>query len=304
MLSSPPREIDASSPVDAGTDARVADAAVASAAPSAEEIATIVGVFHDDPKAAAIAREMYVTWRIVASSLPAETMDGGYRGHIRLEPALPVGSERKHLEWILLALRDFDRFFVELDAAAPTATRGHRYRWNPLSLKFTRSVAARTPSAYANGALADGHDAMVAWNLAGSLHTSETAVRDTMFHEVFHLNDAAHARAGADAWSVSALSNAFDAVVRKCGTSIACLAPYSPNDTIVRGGTYYSFQPGNGVREYAAELAVRYYREQRAVLRSLPNAKSFKCGPRENVEAWGRLRDEFFDGVDLVPACR
>ncbi len=60
------------------------------------------------------------------------------------------------------------------------------------------------------------------------------------------------------------------------------------------------------MREYAAELALRYYREQRSILLGLPGdpkARSFKCGPPENVRAWERMRDEYFSGVDVVPAC-
>ena len=75
------------------------------------------------------------------------------------------------------------------------------------------------------------------------------------------------------------------------------------DDTIVRGGTYYSFQPGNGVGEYAAELALRYYREQRAALRALPRPRPFKCGPPENARAWALVRDELFGGIDVVPPC-
>ena len=80
----------------------------------------------------------------------------------------------------------------------------------------------------------------------------------------------------------------------------------SPNDTLVRGGTYYSFQPGNGVREYAAELGLRYYREQRAALavgRPTSKISRFKCGPPANARAWAVLRDELFAGVDVVPPC-
>ena len=142
------------------------------------------------------------------------------------------------------------------------------------------------------------HDWTVAYNFAGTLNISGDMVRETMFHEIFHLNDATHGD-----WSPSALGTIFDVVAKKCGTSIPCLAPYTPNETIVRGGTYYSFQPGNGVSEYAAELALRYYREQRASLRGLPKVKPFKCGPSENGKAWALMRDEFFEGVDAVPAC-
>lgn len=259
--------------------------------------------YRGDAHAANLAHELFVRWRIVAGVEVAHTMDGGYRGRIRLEPALPLHADRKHLEWIVGALRDLDAFFIELDryAAASKAVEDggahpNRYRWKPLTLRFVRSVAARTPSAYA-------HDWTVAWNLAGSLHTSADAVRETMVHEIFHLNDYAHPPGPGEPWSPAALGPTFDAIVRKCGTAAPCLGPYTPNDTMVRGGTYYSFQPGNGVREYAAELALRYYREQRAVLRGLPKVKPFKCGPPENARAWARMRDEFFDGVDAVPPC-
>lgn len=256
-----------------------------------------------DAKAAAIAHELLVKWRTVAGVEIGHTMNGGYRGMIRIEPAVPVGDNRKHLEWVAAAIRDFDTFFAELEAsragvvgagvvgAGVAAPSPKPYRFHPITLRFMRSVGARTPAAYA-------HDWTVAYNFAGTLNVSADAVRETMFHEIFHLNDAAHG-----SWSPGALGAVFDAVAKKCGTSIACLAPYTPNDTVVRGGTYYSFQPGNGVTEYAAELALRYYREQRASLRKLAKVKPFKCGPPENARAWSLMRDEFFAGIDAVAAC-
>jgi hypothetical protein len=254
--------------------------------------------YKGDTKATSIAHELYVKWRIVAGVEVAHTMNGGYRGMIRLVPAVPVGAERKHLEWVAAAMADFDVFFAELEKfRATTADAGARaagpkpYRFRPITLRFMRSIAARTPAAYA-------HDWTVAYNFAGTLNISADAVRETMFHEIFHLNDASHGD-----WSPPALGAAFDVVAKKCGTAIPCLTPYTPNDTIVRGGTYYSFQPGNGVMEYAAELALRYYREQRAALRNLPKVKPFKCGPPENAKTWALMRDEFFGGVDAVPAC-
>ena len=278
--------------------------------------------YKGDAKAASIAHELFVKWRTVAGVEVAHTMNGGYRGMIRIEPAVPVGENRKHLEWVAGAIRDFDTFFAELEkfrvgqpgggggrvdhttpapegrsgqsvlyAASASGASSKPYRFHPITLRFMRSIAARTPAAYA-------HDWTVAYNFVGTLNISADAVRETMFHEIFHLNDASHHE-----WSPGALGAVFDVVAKKCGTSIPCLAPYSPNETIVRGGTYYSFQPGNGVMEYAAELALRYYREQRATLRSLPKVKPFKCGPPENAKAWAAMRDEFFAGTDAVPAC-
>jgi hypothetical protein len=42
-------------------------------------------------------------------------MGGGYRGMIKIEPAVPVGENRHHLEWVAGAIRDFDVFFAELE---------------------------------------------------------------------------------------------------------------------------------------------------------------------------------------------
>lgn len=250
--------------------------------------------YEGDAKAAGLAHELYARFGIVAGVEQAHVMDGGYRGRIRIEPAVPTGKERKHLEWVVAAMKDFDDFFRRLESAGADGG-APRYRFRPITLRFMRSVEKHTPSAYA-------HDWTVAYNLVGTLMLSEDAIRETMFHEIFHLNDADHG--SGDNWSSRALGDVYDAVSKKCGTKTACLAPYSPGDTLVRGGTYYAFQPGNGVGEYAAELALRYYREQRAAMRGLPSTgRAFKCGPPENLRAWDRMKDEFFAGIDITPAC-
>ncbi len=140
----------------------------------------------------------------------------------------------------------------------------------------------------------------IAYNVDGSLNTSPDAVRELLFHEIFHLNDVAHGD-----WSPAAMGAIFDSIVARCHASTPCLAPYAPTTTLVRGGTYYAFQQNNGapVREYAAELALRYYREQRAVMRGAPPAVRFKCGRPENGRAWTLLVDEFFAGVDRTAPC-
>lgn len=253
--------------------------------------------YKGDAKAAGLAHEMLAKWSTIAGVEPPRTYDGGYRGTIHLVPAVPTGADRKHLEWISASIRDFDQFFEELArhgqerAAAPSTKR---YRFRGLRVRFMRSTNTNRPSAYA-------YAWTIGYNLVGSLNLNADKIRETMFHEVFHLNDAAHGQ-----WSSGALGAIFDALVKKCGASTQCLAPYAPGDTMVRGGTYYAFQPGNGggVLEYAAELAVRYYREQRAVLRSARlAAKPFKCGPPENAKAWALMKDEFFAGIDATPAC-
>jgi hypothetical protein len=302
--------------VDAGADAAPPDE-TAEADPSYEHIVDVLGMtppdcasmvgeakircaidarWKGDTKAQSLANELWAKWRIIPGVEVAHTMDGGYRGNIRLAPAVPINEQRRHIEWIVAAMRDMDQFFGDLAHAGGRKTT-QRYRFKPIELRFMKSLdGKRTPSAYA-------HDWTVAWNLEGSLHTSSDAVRETLVHEIFHLNDRAHAKGAADWWSPGVLGKDFDYAVQKCGTAIPCLTPFTPNETIVRGGTYYSYQPGNGVVEYAAELALRYYREQRAVMRQLPKVKPFKCGPPQNARSWDAMRDEFFDGIDLVPAC-
>jgi hypothetical protein len=247
--------------------------------------------YEGDAEATAAALDLFATSASIPGLEPEQEMDGGFRGRIHLVPELPVGQYRKHLGWITATSHDFAGFFAGLAHAAKQAMR---YRFRAIAFHFFRSVKRTTPSAYAQ-------DWGIAYNVSGSLNTSESAVRETLFHEIFHVNDQDHGD-----WSPKALGAIFDAIVQKCGTRVACLSPYAPGDTQVRGGTYYAFQPDNGqaVHEYAAELAARYYRENRAVLRgeSLGRAP-FKCGPDENRRAWEAIVQEFFGGADRTGSC-
>jgi hypothetical protein len=274
--------------VDAAAADEQARAACRAAADTTAQVRCLLGVrYAADAKAAALALALYDETGDVAGLLPEQDFDGGYRGVVHLVPELPVGTYRKHLQWIVAGLRDHHDFFTRLGAGGARL----RYRWHPLSLQFFRSEKKRTPSAFAI-------DWTVSYNVNGSINYSADYVRETLFHEVFHLNDADHG-----GWSQN-LAPIFDAIVEKCGTSDRCLAPYSPGDTKVKGGTYYAFQPGNGVVEYAAELGQRYYQEHRQILRKEKARRpAFKCGPPENARAWQLLVDEFFGGVDLVPPC-
>jgi hypothetical protein len=244
-----------------------------------------------DPAATRDALALYARVGGVAGVLPEEQMEGGFRGRIHLVPEAPMGKERRHVAWVTAANEDFDAFFTELARGAKAPVR---YRFRDLAYRFFRSVKRTTPSAYADGW-------SVAYNVAGSLNTSADAVRETLFHEIFHLDDAAH-----DDWSGRVLRPIFDGIVQKCGARTTCLGPFAPNDTMVRGGTYYAFQPNNGdaVHEYAAELALRYYRDNRATMRGEALKKpGFKCGPPENQRAWTAIADEFFGGFDRTPTC-
>ena len=122
--------------------------------------------YASDGRAAEVALDLFDRTGDVAGLSPPETMEGGWRGQLHLVPALPVGKERRHLEWVAEAARDYDWFFEELsrgEAGAP------RYVWRGLAFRFMRSVGARTPSAYAI-------DWTIAYNLAGSLNTGPEGV--------------------------------------------------------------------------------------------------------------------------------
>ncbi len=237
-----------------------------------------------DAAAVKLAVGLYERTGTVVGVLPEQDFDGGYRGVVHLVPRLPVGALRRHLSDIALALTDFDDFF-RLLGGTPS------YRWRALEFRVFESVKRRTPSAYAV-------DWSVAYNVAGSLLTSELGVRGTLAHEIFHLNDQARGD-----WSKVALTTVYDRIVARCGTNVKCLGPYTPDSIKVIGGTYYDFQPGNDVREYAADIAKRYYLEHRAILRKEPRLSPFKCGPEENAQAWRLVVAEFFGGVDLVGDC-
>ncbi len=259
----------------------------------ADRIRCLIGAkYAVDPAAREVALDFFATTGGVPGILPAQQYDGGYRGIIDFVPELPVSNHRKHLIWSRDAMRDIGAFMANI---AYRANAPVRFRHREIQLRFFRSVGRTTPSAFTQGNWELGY------NVSGSLVQSAALVRETFFHEMFHMNDWSH-----NDWSSRTLAPIVNGIVARCGARTACLAPYAPTNTIVRGGTYYAFQPGNGPMhiEYAAELATRYFEEQlRAMTNTRRSGTPFKCGPAENRKAWDLLRNEFFGGVDLVPAC-
>jgi hypothetical protein len=252
----------------------------------------IENAYRADSKARTLALTLFRATGDVAGVGPEEVMDGGFRGTIQLVPQLPINRYRKHLLWVNDGMMSIDRFFDGLFTEPATPN----YRWQALEFRFVRSLVKHRPSAYAFGWT-------IEYNVEGSLNISEKGVRETLFHELFHLNDEAHGD-----WSARHLGQDYQAILDKCGVqpTLRCLAPYAPNDTRVRGGTYYAFQQNNGntVHEYAAELAVRYFKEQSELLATGKLSRApFKCGPAQNARAWNALVSEFFAGRDLTPAC-
>jgi hypothetical protein len=250
---------------------------------------------HPDEQRTALA--LYDEFGDVAGLEVDHAFDGGFRGTIHLVPELPVGPYRTHLGWVLAAQRDIGAFVAAL---VPRATHPLRYRHEALAWRFTRSVGRATPSAYAA-------DWEVGYNVSGSLLKSAEGVRATLFHELFHLNDQDHAD-----WSRRVLGPLVDAIDARCPQGdvvkrTACLAPYAPTPLRVKGGSYYAFQHDNGdlAHEYAAELATRYFDEQRAAAagKGSPYGTWFACGPPEDGQAIRALADEFFGGADATPPC-
>lgn len=261
-----------------------AASACASASPPSDAPLCLIGVRYRDDLA---ARDTAVALYRRTGSLPglAVAYDSvtSLRGTVHLVPELPVGPYRRHLEWTEAAFARMDRFFTALGV--------QDYRYGGLAIRYMSSTGGRTtPSA-----------TMLSWtleyNVRGAIHTGPERVAETLFHEVFHGNDQAHGW-----WSMRALTPIYTAILAKCGQDTACLAPYAPARTIVRTGTYYAFDDDNDVREYAAELAIRYFVEHEAILAGAP-VEPFKCRTPENTRAWDALVTEFFR-VDRTPPCR
>jgi hypothetical protein len=256
--------------------------------------------YEGDAAAATVAARLYDATGDVAGLEPEGDFDGGWRGQIHFVPELPVGRYRRHLVDVAAALEDLERFLDDVRARAPAPVH---YRTRDVAFRFLRSVGRTTPSAFAE-------HGSVGYNVAGSLLGTASGVKETLVHEYFHLNDEP-ADENAEPWSARALGPIFDGIVASCGERQPCLAPYAPNDTTVRGGTFYAFQPGGGPHEYAAELAVRYVKEVKARLAAAPppvvvaaqGARPFKCGPAENARAWAALVGAFFGGFDPIPGC-
>jgi hypothetical protein len=246
--------------------------------------------FAPDPVALGLARALYAR----TGTLPGiggHTNIEGFRGEaVALFPALPIGEHRHHLAWIHDSLEGFDAFVGEIASRAPRLVV---FEPRPRAFVFYRTAVPSYPSAYCS-------EGIIAYNLEGPLHADPRDARETLFHELFHVNDA---RRGA--WSVAALGDVYDSILRRCGEDHECLRPYAPHPSVVVAGTYYAFDPRTrDVREYAAELALRYFLEHEAVLSGAsPGAPSFKCLTPENRVAWERITDAFFGGVDLTPSC-
>jgi hypothetical protein len=245
--------------------------------------------FSHDAEALDLARALYARTGALPGVDTTES-HGTYGGEqIPTRPALPVGDDRQHLEWILAS---FDRYEEVFTALAAHATSPIDFRLRPEAFGFFRTDTPAYPSAW-------GQAGVVGYNLDGPLHTSARDVLETLFHELFHLND--ERRGG---WSASVLGDIFEQIVRHCRDDHECLGDFAPHDTLVPDGTYYPFdRKTRDVREYGAELALRWFREHEAIVQGTPLEPPFKCRSEENRVAWERIAQDFFGGLDLSRDC-
>ena len=129
---------------------------------------------------------------------------------------------------------------------------------------------------------------------------TQLGVRETYFHELFHSND--------NDWSGKALRKDYDAILKKCPArrdQVPGAVRAERHDRRERARRHVlrvQKNNGDGVHEYAAELAVRYWEEHMEILAKGKLAKKpFKCGAPENGRSWKALIDQFFGGRDLTP---
>lgn len=235
--------------------------------------------YESDADARDLARELFQLTGALPGMERAKDIDAAHLGRIPIEPVLPTGPYRQHLVWLRDALTDIERTFADVARRAP---REVLFRTRPHGFRFFRTMERSYPSAYA----AEG---IVGYNVDGPLHESAESVASTLLHEIFHLNDEGHGN-----WSARVLTPIFTRIVEACGDDDACLTPYAPVEDRIEGGTYYAFDSHiRDVREYGAELALRWFREAQN-----PSTPPFKATTPENAEAWQALVDEFFGGFE------
>lgn len=246
--------------------------------------------FTEDPEALELARRLHAATGLVAGVEPSRVMDDGdYRGRVHVEPALPIGPSRRHLQWILDSLGWLAQVLDELQGRSVEPVK---FPKRPRGLRFCTTTNTTTPSAYVL-------DGVITYNLRGELNTSTENVFETLVHELFHVSDGRD-----DEWSKKTLTAEYESIRRRCGVDAGCLSAYAPHETRVDGGVFYAFHPTSDVREYGAEPAARYVREQRLRMLAPERAgPAFKCLAPENLAAWRAIGQEFFGSVDLVPPC-
>ncbi len=246
--------------------------------------------YAEDDDARALAHDLLTLTGAVPGREEYGVIDAAYLGNVPIEPLLPVGPYRQHLAWLRDAIVEIERVVGGVAKVAPNPVL---FRTRPHGFRFFRTQERSFPSAYAV-------DGVIGYNVEGPLHDSQENVTSTLLHELFHLNDEGRVQ-----WSERALGGLFEQIVGTCEDDDDCLGRFAPSSDRVPGGTFYPFDSRTrDVREYGAEIALRWFHEQRMLLDGVPLPSApFKCGADENAQAWRAIVDEFFGGFDLTGEC-
>ena len=215
-------------------------------------------------------------------------MDGGYRGKIHLVPQLPIGSYRNHIVWVSAAMTAFDEFFTALfkDHAS-----------TELSLARPRvPVRALDQEAHAERVRDELDDRIQRRRLAAD--ERDRRARDDVSRAVSPQRRRARRLVGEDSRRPTTTRSSRSAGQSAGAGAVRAERHEGPRD---RHLLRVPAEQRRAVHEYAAELAVRYFKEQTEMLAAGKLKPAFKCGPPENARAWQALVDEFFAGRDLVP---
>jgi len=279
------------------------------ASPSTRARCLIDFRFSADHEARLLARALYEHSHVLPAISPRVEIEG-YRGtRVAILPATPIDKQRHHLRWLRRSLDSFESFISEVSARAP---RKVTFDVRPEVIVFFRTAGSSYPSAFVDGRA-------ISYNLDGPLHRRWRDMHETLFHELFHVNDGQR-----DNWSEQQLVGVFDAILDRCSASSAkgvgserCFRPFAPypfsaskartdpGAAATAHDALYAFdERTREVREYAAEVALRYFLEHERIFNhEEPIRPPFKCLNALNARAWTLMADEFFGGLDLAPRC-
>lgn len=231
---------------------------------------------------------------VLVAAGAAFPFDGAYRGRIVFRGIHPDSAPPSLVRRLIEANCRVDRAVAGLQHRAVRDTLqypAHR----PILRLVRASPPSRTPSAVSRAG-------EIVINVDGSLLGDLERAVALLAHERFHLVDR---HVAGVTWSARRLADSVNATLAECQGRLDCLKRYAPTSLMVRGGTYYAFQPGNNVAmEFAAELAARIILDAIGNPATRSADPHFKCRSPRNAFVWRAMVDDYFAGVDPSPRCR